>query len=143
MQPRHRIIHRPGLRLSAAALAAVLLVPAVSAQSVKPNRYSQPPPATTGTDARSNYERQRQTEEQARERQAQTVRRAERDRVALAIDANRQRLEADRARTERQRVGVDAAESERLRQAFEARRQGYEREREALERQRAQAETQD
>ena len=49
MQPRHRIIHRPGLRLSAAALAAVLLVPAVSAQSVKPNRYSQLPPATTGT----------------------------------------------------------------------------------------------
>jgi len=124
------------LRILLAAMAMGACM-AAHAQSVQPNRYGTPPPASSSD---SLYQRQQQANEDARRIQQEASRRAERDRVGVAIDANRQKMESDRARTERQRAAAaDPAESERLRQEYEQRRQAYEREREELERQRAQA----
>lgn len=118
-------------------LAAVSLACTVAtAQSVQPNRYSAQP-GMSGTDARDAYRRHRQMMRDARSQCDEAGRRATYDRIAIAIDANRQRMEADRARTDRRRATVGPAESERMRLDFEARRQGYERQREELERQRA------
>ena len=120
-----------------ALLLALAAVPAL-AQSVQPNRYGTQPQPRLSTD--TPYQRQQQATEDARRQQQDAVRRGEQDRIGVAIDANRRRLEADRARTERQRAAASSpAESERLRQDYEMRRQAYEREREELERQRAQA----
>lgn len=120
-----------------ALLLALAAMPAL-AQSVQPNRYGTPPQPRPSTD--TPYQRQQQATEDARRQQQDAVRRGEQDRIGVAIDANRRRLEADRARTERQRAAAATpAESERLRQDYEMRRQAYEREREELERQRAQA----
>ena len=117
------------------AVAVLVVLPiAAQAQSVAPNRYGNPavPPASNA------YERQRQATADTQRRQQDASRQAEQDRIGVAIDANRQKLEADRARTERQRAAArNPAESERMRLDYEQRRQAYEREREELERQRA------
>lgn len=125
----------PSVPLLVLAMAAMA---AAHAQSVQPNRYGSPPPTVVD----GAYQRQQQANEALQRNQREATRRAERDRYAIAIGANRQRMEADRARTERQRaLASSPAESERLRQDYEQRRQAYEREREDLERQRAQAES--
>jgi len=127
--------------LAVLLLAATMLASAAAlAQSVRPNRYGTGP-ATTGSDARSTYQRQRALADDAESNRAEAVRRAERDRIAVAIDSNRQRMQADRARTDRRRAHASPAEAERLRLDFEQRRLAYERQREDLERQRAEAES--
>lgn len=109
------------------------------AQSVAPNRYGTPAVPPVAND--SALERQQKAAAEARRNQDAASRRAEQDRIGMAVDANRQRLEADRARTERQRTAAaNPAESERMRLDFEQRRQAAEREREELERQRAASE---
>lgn len=117
-------------------IAAMAGAGAAHAQSVQPNRYGSPPP-TVGEGA---YQRQQQAQEALQRNQHEATRRAAQDQYAIALDANRQRLEADRARTERRRAAAASpAQSERLRLEYEQRRQAYEREREELERQRAAA----
>ncbi len=117
---------------------AMAVAPCIAmAQSVAPNRYATPalPPPT------SSYERQRQATEDVQRRQDDASRKAEQDRIGLAIDSNRRKLEVDRARTERDRAAArNPVESERMRLDYEQRRQAYEREREELERQRAASE---
>ena len=137
MEFPHAIPARACLQAIALAMSAVLAV-AAHAQSVAPNRYGKPavPPVS------DVYERQRQVTTDTQRRQEDASRQAEQDRIGLAIDANRQKLEADRARTERQRATARSpAESERMRLDYEQRRQAYEREREELERERAASES--
>lgn len=122
-----------------AAAMALVFAGVAQAQSVQPNRYGTPAPIPPASSA---YDRQRQVTEETQRRQDEASRRAEQDRIGLAIDANRRKFEADRARTDRQRATARSpAESERMRLDYEQRRQAYEREREELERQRAEADS--
>ncbi|UNK57664.1 hypothetical protein MNQ95_00625 [Pseudoxanthomonas daejeonensis] len=138
----HAVVSGALARLPGACVISLLfalagLAAPAQAQSVAPNRYGTPaipPPSST-------YERQRQVTEDTQRRQDDASRQAEQDRIGLAIDANRRKVEVDRARTDRRRAAAqNPVESERMRLDYEQRRQAYEREREELERQRAASE---